>query len=342
MTDINTETPETPEKTSVHTKRPRVLSLWLLTLFAVFAAITALYMNQQLAHGLEKQYTSLHATLDILTQQQTNTEARLKAYRAVTMSREARSEQARLEFEKNLKESLQQYKNTSDDWRLLKARHLLELAELSAHWSHDKETTAAMLSEADTILSPLHNPALIPVRKALSHDIHQVKSTPTTDITGLLTQLNTAIKHTWNLPVAPLLEEKTATSTPPQSHKEAALNFLNRLVTIRHHTDTLMPESTLAFEGILRATVRLNLQEAEWAVLEQNNAVYQIALEQAIHTLEKSFISDKTQTKALVELLNQLKQTTLSDTQTIPDSALTALNTVIANTEHHTLPGDAS
>ncbi|MDF1677684.1 MAG: uroporphyrinogen-III C-methyltransferase [Legionellaceae bacterium] len=342
MTDINTETSKTPTETSTHTKRPGTAALWLLTLFAILAALTALYMNQQLAHNLEKQFTSLHATLDVLTQQQTNTEARLKAYRAVTMSREARSEKARLEFEKNLKETLQQHQNTSDDWRLLKARHLLELAGLNAHWSHDKDATAAMLSEADTILAPLHNPALISVRKALAHDIHQVKSTPTTDITGLLTQLNSAIQHTWSLPVNPLPEERAPTSTPPKTHKEAALNFLNRLVTIRHHTDTLLPESTLAFEGILRATIRLNLQEAEWAVLEQNNTVYQLALEQAIQTLEKSFISDKAQTRALIELLNQLKQTTLSDTQIIPESALTALNEIIANTKRHTSPGDAS
>lgn len=338
MTDLTTETPTKTKKTprpehTISSTKKTTLSIWLLTACAILMALTALYMNRQLAQTIQQQSQTFNATLNMLTQQQSSTEARLQAHRAITQSQEVRDKQARTELEKNIHATLAQYHHVADDWRLLKARHLLELAGLNAHWSTDKDATIAMLNEADAILAPLHNPALLTVRKALAHDVHAIKSAPTTDITALLTQLDTAKTSTWSLSVTPLPREEPSEVTSSNHQTQPGLSFLKNLVHIRYNPNHLEPKPTLAFESILRATVHLNLEEAQWAVLERNNAVYQLTLNQAITTLQQSFMTDKARTKALVHLLNQLKTIQLHPEPTLPEQALTALNQVILTTD---------
>ena len=216
------------------------------------------------------------------------------------------------------------------------------MASLNAHWDTNHTSTTAMLKEADAILAPLHNPALLAVRKAIALDVHTIQSAPTTDITALLTQLDAALKSTSSLSINPLpIEETNPTTATSNNEAHPVLRFFKHLVTIQYNPDQLQPKPTLAFEAMLRATIRLNLSEAQWAVLEHNNTVYQLALNQAMHGLEQSFASDAASTKALIQLLSTLKQTQLHSEQVIPEKALAALNQVISTTEH-TQSGDAS
>ena len=106
-------------------------------------------------------------------------------------------------------------------------------------------------------------------------------------------------------------------------------NFLKNLVVIHYNPDKLEPKPTLAYEAMLRATVRLNLQEAQWAILERNDAVYHLALTQAIHNLERTFSSDATRTQALLGQLQQLNEKKLRINLVMPEEGLKALNLVI-------------
>ncbi|MDX2347174.1 MAG: uroporphyrinogen-III C-methyltransferase [Legionella sp.] len=327
---------QTETKAETKTSKKPKLGIWLFITLTLVIALTALYMNQKLAKSITQQSKTFDATLNMLLQQQSSTEARLQAYRAVTASHEERAKVARETLEKNLTIALKEQHHVSDDWRLLKARYLLELANINAHWSTDKPSTFAMLTEADAILAPLHNPSLVTVRQALADDIQTIQSTPTTDITTLITQLNAALISTGQLPNHPLPK---AENNPP-----TATNFLSHLITIHHTESPLTPKPTLAFEAILRASIRLSIQEAQWAVLDKNNVVYQLALKQAIHNLQQSFISHATQTKALIQQLNQLQKTSLNSEQVLPKKALKALNQIISSPDNtsNKKPGDAS
>ncbi len=325
MTD---SAPEKIQKTRPN-KQKSGFGLSLIASFAIVVALAAIYMNRQLTLTVAKQTKAFEATLNMLTQQQSSTEARLQAHRAVTLSHEERAKTEQKIFEEKIRTSLAESHNLSDDWRLLKARHLLELAELNAHWSTDKATTVAMLNDADAVLAPLHNPALTPVRKALAKDIHATESAPITDVTRLLTQLSAAEEATWALTLIPL--PKASSEAPAKDdHLGRIAKYLQHVVTIKHHDKLLEPKPTLAFEAMLRATVRFSLKEAEWAVLERNNTVYQLALTQAMQYLEQSFMPDSTATQALLAKLDQLKQVKLEAEMVIPEQALTKLNQVIA------------
>jgi len=311
-------------------------SLWLVASLAILIALSALYMNWQLSQTIKRSTHAFDATLTMLTEQQSNTEARLQSHRTTTQTDQTTWQSKINTLENTLQATLKEYTNLSDDWRLLKARHLLELAALNAHWSTNKDATIAMLREADVFLAPIHNPKLLPVREGLAHDITEQLNAPTTDVTSLLTRLDAIQAKTWDLPIKPLPievfskhtpEENTSTTQP--SRMDSALTFLKSLVVIHYNPDTLEPKPTLAYEAMLRATVRLNLQEAQWAILEQNNTIYHLALNQAIHHLEHTFSSNTTRTQALMQQLEQLKKTNLRTERVIPEEALNQLNPII-------------
>jgi uroporphyrin-III C-methyltransferase len=346
MTKLTTK-PEPEVKTTPQKKmQPKTKPiLWILTTLAIIFAISALYISLHLTHTLDQQAQTFESNRAMLIQQQSGTEARLQAHRVEAQTNETNAKTAIDTLRNNVKSTLAECNHVSDDWRLEKARYLLEIAQQQAHWTHDNASTYAMLEEADTILAPLRNPALVSVREALAHDISEQKSAPTHDITALLVQLSSLDKSTWTLPVKPLPENTTKNNPDitKTTRFACAINALKSLAVIRYNPDTLQPKPTLAYEAILRATVRLNLQEATWAVLERNDSVYQLALTQATRHLEQTFASNTTQTQALITHINQLKQTKLYQTTPIPKRALHVLNQVISSTEIKAqTAGDAS
>lgn len=335
MTDTPTHTPDTsdipqdtlPKKTNPTTRKMPLFILWLLAAIALVMGAAALYLNQQLTQTFVQQSDALKATQALLETHKIGIDARIRAQDTNAEAHANDTKAAHDALEKKLTATLAEYQHTPDNWRLLKARHLLELAGLNAKWSTDKASTLAMLTEADAILAPLHHPALTEIRSILAEDKHEIEAAPTTDITALLTQLNAARNSTWQLSIQPLPEASTNDVHP-------RWQFLSHLVTIRHTSDQLIPKPTLAYEALLRASIRMDIQEAEWAVLERNNIIYQLALNQALHNLKQSVVSDKARADALIKLLDQLKKISLHPEPTVPTKALTALNHVIQTLEN--------
>jgi len=330
MSKAKSSTPTPPIKKHPAPKR----TPWLIACFAVLIALAALYMSWQQNQTIKQTTHAFDATLTMITEQQSNNTARLAAHSANAETSQTTWQNKLDTVNNTLQTTLKEYTNLSDDWRLLKARHLLELAVLNAHWSTDKDATVAMLREADAFLAPIHNPKLLPVREGLAQDITEQLSNPTTDVTALLTRLDAIQAKTWNLPIKPLPLETSSESLPEENTNKpnrmaSVINFLKNLVVIHYNPDKLEPKPTLAYEAMLRATVRLNLQEAQWAILERNDAVYHVALTQAMSSLEHTFSSDATPTQALIGQLKQLNEKKLRTDLVMPEQGLNALNHVI-------------
>ncbi|MDF1827035.1 MAG: uroporphyrinogen-III C-methyltransferase [Legionellaceae bacterium] len=337
-----TASPPSKTKPSVSKNIP-----WLIALGAMLLAISALVLTWQLTQTIEHQTHHINTGLSLLNEQQANLEARLKNQHIHVQKTQATWQEKLNTLSNNLQDTRQEYNNLTDDWRLLKARHLLELAALNAHWGTDKDTTIAMLREADTILAPIHHSKLLAVREGLAHDLTEQLGAPTTDVTALLTRLDAIEARTFHLPIIALPQDQEDKEKSAEQTSEAPSNmgvlmkFLKNLVVIRHTTETLDPKPTLAYEAMLSATVRLNLQEATWAILERNDAVYHLALAQAVTNLERTFSSEATATQALIGQIKQLDTVALRTDIIIPDQALTALNQLI-NTPASSEEGNAS
>lgn len=346
MAKAKPSTPSTkPTQTSPAIKKSaRKNTSWLIACVAVLIALASLYMSWQQRQNIKQATTAFDATLIMLTEQQSSNAARLAAHSANAEISQANWQEKLDSINNILQTTRQEYANLSDDWRLLKARHLLELAVLNAHWSTDKDATVAMLREADAILAPMHNPKLLSVREGLAQDITEQLSDPTVDATALLTRLDAIQAKTWELPIKPLSLETTDALSPntpkettaPSSRIASLTNFLKNLVIIHHNSDRLEPKPTLAYETMLRATVRLNLQEAQWAILERNDAIYHLALTQAINNLEHMLLSEATDIQALLGQLKQLNEKKLRTDLTMPEAGLKALNHVMTTPKNAT------
>ena len=106
-------------------------------------------------------------------------------------------------------------------------------------------------------------------------------------------------------------------------------NMLNKLVVIRHNEKPIEPFISPKFEALLKENIHLNLQEAQWAVLNNNPQIYQLVLNQAISTLKNNFNEGEQNTDALIKILIELQHVPLD--QKIPDisSALPIINQLI-------------
>ena len=99
------------------------------------------------------------------------------------------------------------------------------------------------------------------------------------------------------------------------------------MVIIRHRDEDINPLPSPAYEAMLREEIRLNLQEAQWAVLQNNEALYQFLLTQAIKQINRSFAPDETQ--ALLKQLQTLQQIHLIQPKPILEQSLPLLNQFI-------------
>lgn len=320
-------------------------------------AISAFMISLKLSHTQSQQATHLVQTVEMLTQQQSSTAARLQAQQAVALRHYEVSQKQHQKLNQEIQAINAKCQHVSDDWRLHKARYLLELAQANSYWSSDNQTTLAMLEAADAVLAPLYHTKLIAVREALAEDIHQQKQAfigdaahHQTQTTSLMVRLNTLEKNTWSLAVAPLPKEEAITKTLA-THEDSdsadtttAFNqyswdklkaqfkqALSHVLTIQYHEETLSPTPTLAYEAMVRATVRLNLEEAKWAVLEHNTKIYQQAIQQAIFYLNQSFSTQVASTQAILQELEALEKITLVAPHIVPENALKQLNQAIAS-----------
>ena len=96
------------------------------------------------------------------------------------------------------------------------------------------------------------------------------------------------------------------------------MNLLEKMVIIRRDDENISPLISPLYESILKENIRLNLQEAQWAILNNNPAVYQLTLKQAIINLKKSFNKTSQDISSLLKQLQDLQQIKITQDKTSP------------------------
>ncbi len=231
---------------------------------------------------------------------------------------------------------MQQQLYQKHDWLLLKARYYLELAQINTHWSKDPETSIALLQQADTLLAAIADQQLFSVRQTIAKDIAQLQALPKIDIAGLLSQLDAIQTLIANLPLklpfnSPSInaEEKNTTSTWQERLKQN-MHSLKKLVVIRRHEENFKPLLSPTYHALLCESIQLNLQQAQWAILQNNPAIYQLSLSQALKEIKQTFDENAQETQSLVKQIQVLQQVKLVVPNPDIDESLLLLNQAIA------------
>ena len=319
----------------------------LLTVIAIGGAFYSIKAYLQLHQHTLQQTQQLLAQIATLKQQQQDDKTQWDESISVLNKSQDQLQRPLNNVDKHLQSTLQQPQYQTNDWLLLKARYYLELAQMNAEWSDNGETTSALLHHADKLLGTLHDQRLFKTRQIIAKELAELQALPQLDKAGLLSQLDSSLDLVSDLPLKPTMVaiNKKATnvsqdvSSAWRQGLNKSLSLLETLVVVRHHDANLLPLASPAYESVLRESIRLYLQEAQWAVLQNNEAVYQFSLTHAIKKINLAFDPAAPKTKSLIEQLQTLQQVHLTQQKPLVDESLPLLNQVIEskNTAGETL-----
>ncbi|CDZ77929.1 Putative uroporphyrinogen-III C-methyltransferase [Legionella massiliensis] len=308
----------------------------IIAAVAFLVSLYALYSNKHSEQLSNQQSQAADAAIAQLKQQQTEVESGFNTVKETLSQAQTALHNQMQALDKNLQTAMQQRLYQKQDWLLLKARYYLELAQINAHWSDDTQATIALLEQADALLLNQSNQHLFTVRQAIAKEISQLQSLPKSDIPGLLSQLDAAQTAISNLPIKQPLSattnrpaEDNSSSSPWKEKLKSSVSVLEKLVVIRHNDENIRPLLSPLHQTLLRDSLRLNLQETQWAILQNNPQVYQLSLNRALQDIQVAFDTNSAATQALIKQLQTLQQEKFEKQQVTLEESLSLLNQYI-------------
>ncbi len=194
-------------------------------------------------------------------------------------------------------------KGLSDDHRRLAAWKIeeiafdLHLAERELRLDQDFADAEALLQSASDLATGEEDPAWLSLRAALASDLLAVKSQPHIDVaaaylrlqalTGLMAHLQAPahLPASWAPPSSPAAVLPAQTTLA--SRWQAGWQSLLGLIRIQHSPDSVPPLPSDLELSALRLRLQGLLQDAAWALLHRQTAIYHAALTQCDATLSE-------------------------------------------------------
>ncbi|MEN5091334.1 uroporphyrinogen-III C-methyltransferase [Pseudomonas protegens] len=233
------------------------------------------------------------------------------------------------------------------DWRLAEAEHLLRLASLRLSALQDISSAQALVQGADDILREQNDPGSFAAREQLAKSLAALRSTEQPDRTGLFLQLGALRDQVLELSaVAPEYKDRGESLLGLTADGDGASRWaqwwdqVSRYFRIDFNADKNI-RPLLAGQGLtqVRLALSLALEQAQWAALNGQAAVYTQALTEARDVLTGNFNQDNPQSKIMLERLSELSKQPV--TVVTPDLAKT-LSTVQAYLERRNLNAEDS
>jgi uroporphyrin-3 C-methyltransferase len=323
-----TDTPETLP--TANNKQPETkkdgkgfpwLLLLLLIVVAAFSIASAIYFWQNieqqkvLISSLHSQSKSEQQRLQYLEQSITQ---RLKS---LEVEKQQQTD-ALIRIDKqslfNTEKLTEMGASSRADWLLAEAEYLLHLANQRLLLEHDLKNAEAVMVSADKVLSEINDPGLLPVREALSQEILSLQQLSHIDRDGIYMQLSAVINSLDTLNESAYLSTAKAKASaaepiPTQNQADQAMwervwseiwGELQKAVLIRRLDQPVSPLMAPEQTYYLKQNLRLMLEQANLAVLEQNQEIFAHSLKQSIIWLENYF---DIQDKQTITLLSKLK-----------------------------------
>ncbi len=192
----------------------------------------------------------------------------------------------------------------SDTLAVMEVEHLLRLASQRLWEARSAASALALLERADTLLAPLTDPGLEPVRAALVADMTALKLAGSVDVEGLYLRLSALQTAIATLNPAPRPVSMPAADGVAPDAASAPVGFWSRLLGnagaalrrfsaehLRVRTLDAPPPALLsrAAEARLRQYLELLLSQAQLAVLERQQVIYRESLGRAVQLLDAHF-----------------------------------------------------
>ncbi len=176
-------------------------------------------------------------------------------------------------------------------WLLSESEHYLRLAEQHLLLTRDLAGALTLLDVADRLLAAHGDNRLLPLREALARDRLALKAAASVDVPGTYLRLGALDERFGRLQLPVLAGERAGrggqVEAPPPAPDAAAslwqagLARLRQLVTIRHYDEPVRPLLSDAERQLVREAMRLDLAQAQLALLRGEPVIYRQSLETA-------------------------------------------------------------
>lgn len=331
------------DETSADTVKPaRRLGRWQhsiivgCSILALVLSAYALYENYRQRRIVETRQNESSPILNALRQKETLLNQNLDNATRKFQELQSQTQQQLRQMNKKLQSVLQERYYQKQDWLLLKARYFLESAQINLHWSDNPEAGIALLQQADDVLKDLSDAQLFPVRQAIAKESAQLKTIQVLDKAGLLSKLDSTQLMIASLPLRQTSVHTAVESAGPESGKASwkdrlieNFSHLQKLVVIKKHEENFDPVVSSLHQSLLRETLVMNIQQAQWAVLQNNNQIYQQSLSQALKNIVRIFDENAADTKILVQQIQGMQQIPLGIKASFDGESLNLLNRFI-------------
>ncbi len=188
---------------------------------------------------------------------------------------------------------------TRSDWLLAEAAYLTRLANQRLQTERSTKNPLALLQNVDVILKQLDDTELLPVRRAVAADITALQLAGEVDSTGLYLELGALVDSVAKLPVLQSATESALEPKPPETMTdqqprlegllEDFMTALSQLIRVSQRSQPVEPLLQANEEAIVRQNLRLMLEQAQSAVMREEQAVYSQSLEKAQRWLARYF-----------------------------------------------------
>ncbi|MBZ9558878.1 MULTISPECIES: uroporphyrinogen-III C-methyltransferase [unclassified Modicisalibacter] len=206
----------------------------------------------------------------------------------------------------------------TSEWRYAEVEYLLRLANQRLQLERDVKGAISLLQTADKRLAQIDNPALTPVRRSIQSELGELQSVPQVDRTGLYLELMAQQEQLAKLPLQQDIQQQAAeagdTSPVSGGWKQQLSRFgqeLKDLVVIRKHDQALEALITPEQESYLRQNVRLQLEQAQLALLQSDPKLYRASLDKARSLIQGYYDTDSQGVTRSLDTLASLKGKTI-------------------------------
>ncbi|WP_167855983.1 uroporphyrinogen-III C-methyltransferase [Natronospirillum operosum] len=167
----------------------------------------------------------------------------------------------------------------------LEIEYLLRTARHMSFLTGDLEQAENLLRQADRMLRDLNDLAYLPVREALAEDIQALRAVPRPDVDGIYFELAALASQAGQWEWWPDNRFEPAAERPELAEDALWYERLGRelrdLVNIRYRDDLGTERLTAPEFAQARTQFRLLMQQAQAALLQGRQSLYEASLEQA-------------------------------------------------------------
>jgi uncharacterized protein HemX len=221
-------------------------------------------------------------------------------------------------------------------WKPVVIEHLIHMADLTLNTTRDVKLALSFLVEAKRYAN---DPELSAINHALNKDIAVLQVVSTVDASQLVLKIEAISQKIGSLPmVVPQVihsEKKEAIKENSQIVPFSlwqrfftnTINALKDIVVIRRKTIDLLlsPDQ----ESILRLEIQAKLLQAQLAVMQQKNKIYQSCLAQTYSLFTSYFSANQIVVVDILPLLQELQQVNLEPIIPFPTESIAAITNFI-------------